>query len=287
MIFKMKKKSKKNKKKAMVITYYPLQITGLPSLKLALVTDLHDQDPRPLLEQLNQEKPDFILLAGDIMERRQEGYDGHTMEEIDSYQEISFLWSHFCNFLKAFHRLLYKMGLPKKEKRIYGRYFLKEASGIAPVYMSKGNHEWYFLPQDYKLMRKHGITLLDNCDCQITCKNSAILRIGGLSTMHDLDWLHDYAKKDGTKILLCHHPEYYSRFIKDSDMKFDLILSGHAHGGQWRFLGKGILAPGQGLFPKYHHGRYHNLIVSAGVSNTSFLPRLGNPCELVILKINS
>lgn len=66
----------------------------------------------------------------------------------------------------------------------------------------------------------------------------------------------------------------------------DLVLSGHAHGGQWSFMGRGIIAPGQGWFPKYtsgvHQGQYGSMIISRGLSNPyKSVPRIGNPCEVV------
>lgn len=114
-----------------------------------------------------------------------------------------------------------------------------------------------------------------------------IIRIGGLATRYDLDWLHAYAAKPGYKILICHHPEYYRRYIKDTEWDtFDLIVSGHVHGGQWRIGRHGVLAPGQGLFPKYCYGCYdRKLIVSAGLSNTASVPRFGNPTELVMIHV--
>lgn len=114
-----------------------------------------------------------------------------------------------------------------------------------------------------------------------------IIHIGGLATRYDLDWLHAYAAKPGYKILICHHPEYYRRYIKDTEWDtFDLIVSGHVHGGQWRIGRHGVLAPGQGLFPKYCYGCYdRKLIVSAGLSNTASVPRFGNPTELVMIHV--
>ena len=256
-----------------------------PCLRLALVTDLHDRDPRRLLRLLKEEMPDLILVAGDTLERHEEGYQGHTMKEIDSYQETSGIWTLFCNCLKGVHRFLKVFGIAHNEKITHGRTFLKEASKIAPTYMSLGNHEWYLLPKDRRLIKKCGIRVLDNEDCQVMVKGIP-LRIGGLSTRHDMEWLENYAKKDGTKILLCHHPEYYRRFIVKNNLDFDLVLSGHAHGGQWRFFGRGILSPGQGFLPEYHHGIYGDMVISAGVSNTFFIPRFGNPCELVILLVH-
>lgn len=68
---------------------------------------------------------------------------------------------------------------------------------------------------------------------------------------------------------------------------FDLILTGHAHGGQWRIGKIGLYGSGQGFFPKYCHGEYQTkagrMIVSSSVSVTSNIPRIGNPCEIVVI----
>ena len=99
----------------------------------------------------------------------------------------------------------------------------------------------------------------------------------------NLKWLGNFAALSGYKILLNHHPEYYPEYIKELDI--DLILSGHAHGGQIRFFGTGLFAPGQGFFPKYtsgiHDGR---LIVSRGLANNAPpIPRLFNSRELIFI----
>ena len=98
----------------------------------------------------------------------------------------------------------------------------------------------------------------------------------------DLNWLKDFERQDGFKLLLCHHPEYRDRYLKGR--KIDLILAGHAHGGQIRILDQGLFAPGQGLLPRYTSGVHGNMVISRGLSNTaSFIPRLGNPPEIVYL----
>ena len=94
-----------------------------------------------------------------------------------------------------------------------------------------------------------------------------------------------FAEKDGYKILLCHYPHYYERCLKD--VPVDLVLSGHAHGGQWRIFGRGVYAPHQGLFPKYTSGIHSgNHIISRGVvNNAKPIPRFFNPCEVIEIKI--
>ena len=131
-------------------------------------------------------------------------------------------------------------------------------------------------------IERNGEVLLDNADCTAEIRGCR-LRLGGLSSAADPTWLERFRQKPGCKILLCHQPEFYDRF---SLQGFDLILSGHVHGGQWRWKNHGIFAPDQGFLPRYHHGVYHgHMVVSAGCSNTSLLPRFGNPCEVVLVRL--
>lgn len=89
----------------------------------------------------------------------------------------------------------------------------------------------------------------------------------------NLEWLNEFEKQDGYKILLDHHPENYELYTKD--MNIDLILSGHNHGGQIRLSGKGVYARNQGFFPNYDGGMFDNkLVISRGLSNTMPFPRL-------------
>jgi predicted MPP superfamily phosphohydrolase len=98
----------------------------------------------------------------------------------------------------------------------------------------------------------------------------------------DLAFIEAFSRLSEPKVLLCHHPEYYEPYVKN--LPIELTLSGHAHGGQWRFFGRGVYAPGQGLFPKYtsgmHEGRF---IISRGLKRTFFPPRIFNPTEIVII----
>ena len=72
----------------------------------------------------------------------------------------------------------------------------------------------------------------------------------------------------------------------------DLVLSGHAHGGQIRlpFVG-GIIAPHQGCFPKYDGGLYEkdetNMIVSRGIGNSLFPVRFNNRPEVVLIPLQA
>ena len=90
-------------------------------------------------------------------------------------------------------------------------------------------------------------------------------------------------------VLLSHRPELFEIYQK---YEFDLVLSGHAHGGQWRIPGllNGLFAPNQGLFPKYAGGRYDyaggTMIVSRGLARESTkVPRIFNRPELVVVDV--
>ena len=89
-------------------------------------------------------------------------------------------------------------------------------------------------------------------------------------------------------ILLSHRPERVEDYAASG---FDLVAAGHAHGGQVRIPGllNGLLAPNQGLFPKYAGGLYDlggtELAVSRGLSINPLLPRVFNPPEIVVVEI--
>ena len=116
-------------------------------------------------------------------------------------------------------------------------------------------------------------------------KEHTISGIGGTVTASqhhpDTAWLQAFSSTPGFHLLLSHHPEYLP-LVPPS---VDLVLSGHAHGGQWRVFSHGVWCPGQGLWPKYTKGVYEGrLVVSAGLSNTARVPRICNPTEVVYLE---
>ena len=246
---------------------------------IALVTDLHEYDPEPVLEILRDEKPDVIAVAGDTLERH------HRGENLDK-GDRSLASCLICAGIQAAEALGALLHLESREVQTENAYhFFREAGKIAPVVLSRGNHELFLTPEDRAVMAEVGVTLLDNESAEI----GGIL-FGGLTSRQvtgDLDtaFLETFSVSPKYKVLLCHHPEYYPQL---SRYPIDLILSGHCHGGQIRILGRGIFAPGQGLLPKYHHGVYDGrLVVSAGCANTAPIPRWGNEPEVVIVRLGN
>ena len=248
------------------------RLPGPRPLRLALVADLHGQAPDAVLASLRRRKPDLICVAGDFV-----------------------------------HGVPPRAGLKLEERPDILRFF-RAAAALAPCFVSLGNHEWLLTEEDLALVRKTGVTLLDNSWAEWDG-----LVIGGLTSAYvrgyqsfraehpgerypqpdkihhvargvqpELDWLEDFTAQEGYRLLLCHHPEYWPRWLRH--LPIPLTLSGHAHGGQIRLFGRGLYAPGQGLLPAYTCGLYEGrLLISRGLSNNVIVPRLFNPTELVYL----
>lgn len=174
------------------------------------------------------------------------------------------------------------------------RTFIEGAVKKYPCYYVSGNHE--HRKNSWKAFRQEavdmGVTVLEGEDMDImgiTICGASSTGDGRLTFEESVEKCADKAG-DGFNVLLAHYPErvdFYRSFGK-----FDLILSGHAHGGQWRvpFLINGLFAPEQGLFPKYAGGIYPSdegtLIVSRGLTRTkNYIPRIFNNPELVIIDI--
>lgn len=96
---------------------------------------------------------------------------------------------------------------------------------------------------------------------------------------------------DCCSVLITHRPEREESYCS-ARPGFDLLLTGHAHGGQWRFppLKNGFFAPDQGLFPTFSGGLrltttgYH--LCSRGLArHNTRVPRIGNRPELILLTL--
>lgn len=163
--------------------------------------------------------------------------------------------------------------------------FLNEAPDVAPVFYAIGNHERKLRKRAeyWPHVERSRVTVLDD---RFVVFGGIVL--GGLTSRKggpETAWLPEMAAQPGFKLLMCHHPEYYKTAILNWDI--DLTIAGHAHGGQVRIGRQGIYSPGQGLFPKLTSGFYFNdrLLVSRGVTNATWAPRINCACELIILHL--
>ena len=186
-----------------------------------------------------------------------------------------------------------------------GTDFAKAAVSIAPTYFVSGNHEND--TEDFDTiaatLKKLGVTVLRGESTRLYKDDDYITIVGiddalvidGKDSGKDpektvekeLELLPDVGEE--YTVLLAHRPNFLKLYAKKG---YDLVFSGHAHGGQFRFpLVGGIFAPGQGLFPKYTEGIHTadstSLIISRGLGNASFPFRIGNNPEIICVTLKT
>lgn len=233
--------------------------------RIAQLSDLHNAEfgegNNRLIAKLENAAPDIIVITGDLVDSR------HTDMEV-------------------------------------ALAFAAEATQIAPVYYVPGNHEARISQYDNLKtgLEKAGVTILENKSVALERDGNEITLMGIADPSFQADWLFydentvvNTALSDlmenveGYTVLLSHRPELFECYVKHG---VNLVFTGHAHGGQYRlpFLG-GIIAPDQGLFPKYDAGLYKqddtNMIVSRGLGNSILPFRVNNRPEIVIVELQS
>ena len=253
------------------VTFLEVVYSAIPvdfdGFTIAHISDLHNtefgQQQERLLQKLVEAAPDLIAITGDLL---------------DSYHP---------NITVAME-------------------FINGAIAIAPVYYVTGNHESR-LPELYAQLREQmesaGVVVLDNKAVTLEY-GSSIIRVLGVDDptfsaesdqyedneqviSSQLDVLLD--DQSAYTILLSHRPELFDVY---HEAGIDLVLCGHAHGGQVRlpFIGA-LFAPNQGFFPEYTAGLYRQgdtqMVVSRGLGNSSFPIRINNPPELVVITLQA
>lgn len=236
----------------------------LHDLKIIFLSDLHNsiygKNQSKLLKMIYDEQPDLILFGGDIAD--------------------------------------------EKTSLTGTKLLLEGLEGRYPMAYISGNHErWMNNTEEvYDLFQEAGVSLLLDDTATFSIKGQTISLVGLMdpdATLYKssrqslIDSLNlisqslDLEALPGYKILLSHRPEHMALYKKHN---FDLVLSGHAHGGQGRIPGllNGLYAPNQGFFPTYAGGRYDlspqmTALVSRGLSLRLKLPRVFNPPEVVVI----
>lgn len=246
----------------------------LDGYRIVQISDLHNakfgKNNQKLVDRIRECAPDMIVLTGDLVD------SNHT--NVDRVVQ-----------------------------------FVDEIVKICPVYYVTGNHEYWLDTSEYeKLMDglvSAGVVILDNQVVEIS-RGDAKFRLVGLDDKSLADGTleallsdesirnnqaeqkeetadnEDSGEKELT-VVLAHEPQYLARYAGTG---VDLVLSGHAHGGQFRlpFVG-GIVAPDQGFLPEYTAGEYYmngtEMIVSRGLGNSVIPVRLFNYPEIVCVEL--
>ena len=244
--------------KHLVITTYTYESeklgADLDGYRIVQISDLHNaefgKENKKLLETIRSCSPDIIVITGDLVD------------------------SNHTNVERAVA-------------------FVKEAVKIAPVYYVTGNHEyWLDLSENEQMMQgilAAGAYDLDDEAVRIEKGDSSFM-LAGLDDQHLSDETLKnllQEQKNELSIVLAHEPQYLQNY---ANAGADLVLTGHAHGGQIRlpFVG-GIVAPDQGFLPEYTSGKYNRadteMIVSRGLGNSIIPVRLFNYPEVVCVEL--
>ena len=240
---------------------------GIPeafdAYKIVQISDLHDaqigENNEKLIAMTAETEPDCIVLTGDF---------------VDS---------------SRFHP---ELSLSVAESLVK----------IAPVYYVSGNHEAILPDADYQALtdglRGLGVCVLEDESAELTRDGQSIRLIGLTDIGFHPGTLEE--KKDALRtalsallpedefsVTLAHRPELMDVY---TECGAPLVLSGHAHGGQIRLPGiGGLIAPGQGLFPKYTEGKYEEngttLVVSRGIGNSVLPLRVNDRPQIVVVQL--
>lgn len=233
--------------------------------RIAHVSDLHNAEMgdgnEKLLAVLREADPDIIAITGDLIDSR------NTNIEV-------------------------------------ALAFAEKAMKIAPCYYVTGNHEARVSEcAELKAgLEAAGVVVLENERGEIELSGETITILGVDDPSFNTDYLFGDSASvvsntlaeistddDGFAVLLSHRPELFDTYVACG---VDLALSGHAHGGQFRlpFVG-GLVAPNQGLFPKYDSGLYTegntNMIVSRGIGNSILPFRFNNRPEVILIELKA
>ena len=240
---------------------------GIPeafdAYKIVQISDLHDaqigENNEKLIAMTAETEPDCIVLTGDF---------------VDS---------------SRFHP---ELSLSVAESLVK----------IAPVYYVSGNHEAILPDEDYQALtdglRALGVCVLEDESAELTRGGQSIRLIGLTDIGFHPGTLEE--KKDALRtalsallpedefsVTLAHRPELMDVY---TECGAPLVLSGHAHGGQIRLPGiGGLIAPGQGLFPKSTEGKYEEngttLVVSRGIGNSVLPLRVNDRPQIVVVQL--
>ncbi len=177
---------------------------------------------------------------------------------------------------------------------------MRQLSALYPCYYVSGNHEAWTGEMDalYQQTEEAGVMVLRMSSGVLTVRGQRIALCGipdpyemvfsgAPDTEEQIRQAMENVDSADFIVLLTHRPELLAKYAQ---FPLDLVVSGHAHGGQVRIPGvlNGLYAPNQGWFPKLAGGAYTQdgttLIVSRGLAVRTRLPRIFNRPEVVLVR---
>lgn len=265
----------------LVVSHYTYESDKLPQefegYRIVHISDLHNAtfgvDNGRLLKKMQELSPDMVVITGDVVD------SNHTNVEV-------------------------------------AVAFAKQVAAEYPTYYVTGNHENWLEESEWTELlsglKDAGVICLSDEMVEISKGGSRITLVGlndeslsgptlklllakadnvtgRESSGTDEDEGQELPSVEASlQILLAHEPQYLENY---SQTGVDLVLTGHAHGGQFRipFIGGGLVAPDQGFFPKYTEGMHvmdeTTMIISRGLGNSIIPVRLFNLPEIVCVEL--
>ncbi len=228
--------------------------------KLAQVSDLHNHPwGSQLIERIKTEKPDIIVVTGDLVDSSHTDFNIAVkfMEDAMQIAPVYYVTGNHEAWLPNYQEL---------ERRLIdaGVHMMDDTN----IRIKKGTAQVNLIGiQDPDFVERDQFEGIQQSI--VTTKLQPLLADGEYN------------------IVLCHRPELFDGYVETGA---DLAITGHAHGGQVRipFVG-GLVAPNQGFLPKYTEGVYHqnntDMVVSRGLGNSVLPVRINNMPELVIISL--
>ena len=222
--------------------------------RIVHLSDYHSNNKIDVAEAVVNLNPDLIVFTGDLIDRRR--YD------IDSAMLLIDELKHICS-------IYYISGNHEAWSGHYDE--VKEELIKRNVFVLEDNSYTY---DDLNIvgLKDFGFGLKDGTNTEITDIKSRVMK--------------NNVVKNHLNILLVHRPELLKEYSK---YDYNIIFSGHAHGGQFRFFNRGLYSPNQGILPKYTSGRHEmngsTLFISRGLGNSRFPIRIFNNFEIIVVDV--
>ena len=250
---------------ALQTEYYDLSSPKLnAAVRIVFISDLHNctyggSGQSAIWARIQAEEPDLVLFGGDVIDYK--GGTDHAMQLMEMVKD-----AYPCAYASGNHEVM------------------------------RGDTEAF-----YNAVEALGIPVLHGSYCDMTVNGQEIRLSGVVNVYSHPDQLTSCCQALDTEkynILLLHEPQQFDEIITEAvsyPTGFDLVLSGHAHGGQWqipKILEQGLYAPDQGIFPEFTNGQRENRgtvqIVSRGLAKPLrmiLIPRIFNQPELTVVEI--
>lgn len=244
------------------VSHYSIETDKLPNnsdpIKIVHLSDLHSKwfgdGQKHLIEIIEKEQPDLIVITGDIIDSRHTRFEP-ALTLLNKSKDIAPTY-----FITGNH----DVAIPNY------RNFLSQIEDTGAIYLN--NYSQPIEMQD-AFIHLHGVD-----DSNLIGYKNFFKNLEVFSTAMDTEQFN---------ILLVHKPRFLETY---ATLNYDLVFSGHAHGGQIKLPGiGGLYTPGQGFLPKYTDGLIKqddtNLMISRGLGNSLFPIRILNNPEVVVLTI--